>query len=125
MERSSVVQATLADGRPLPAWLHFDPVAGTLEGTPPAGFHDRLTLRLVLVDADGRVQFLSLDIDPSDQPDAHAPPSKDASSQPTASGKPALQEQFGSRRHAGGVDHAVLMHQLAVAQRHQSTQVAR
>jgi hypothetical protein len=127
MDRSFVVQTTLADGRPLPAWLHFDPVAGTLQGTPPPGFHDRLTLRLVLLDADGRVQILSLDIDPSDPADAHAPPSKEASPapQPTASGKPALQEQFGSRRHDGGVDHAVLMHQLAVAQRHQSTQVAR
>ena len=32
-----ILQAELADGSPLPDWLHFDPHTLTFSGTPPAG----------------------------------------------------------------------------------------
>ncbi|MBN3725430.1 DUF4347 domain-containing protein [Burkholderia sp. Ac-20379] len=36
---------TLANGAPLPAWLHYDAATGVLSGTPPAGVHEvRVTL---------------------------------------------------------------------------------
>jgi AAA family ATP:ADP antiporter len=45
--------ARLADGRPLPAWLRFDPKSRRFTGLPPAGFAEELTVTVVASDVDG------------------------------------------------------------------------
>jgi AAA family ATP:ADP antiporter len=45
--------ARLADGRPLPAWLRFDPKARRFSGRPPVAFVDELTITVVASDVDG------------------------------------------------------------------------
>jgi len=45
--------ARLADGRPLPVWLRFDPKSRRFTGLPPAGFADELTVTVVASDVDG------------------------------------------------------------------------
>ncbi|WP_298625221.1 Ig-like domain-containing protein [uncultured Zoogloea sp.] len=42
--------ATLADGSPLPAWLHFDPVTRTFSGTPGGGDIAVLQIRVIADD---------------------------------------------------------------------------
>ena len=42
--------ASLADGSPLPQWLNFDPLTGTITGTPPANIHK---IELVISTTDG------------------------------------------------------------------------
>jgi len=56
------VMARQADGRPLPSWLKFDPVTGTLSGTPPRGFTGKLELSFTTRDSQGQTsnQPLSL-----------------------------------------------------------------
>ncbi|MFT3858106.1 MAG: Ig-like domain-containing protein [Aquabacterium sp.] len=44
--------AMRADGRPLPAWLSFNPQTGRFEGTPPPGTGD-VTIRVIARDAQG------------------------------------------------------------------------
>jgi len=45
--------ARLADGRPLPAWLKFDPKARRFSGQAPEGFAEELTITVVASDVDG------------------------------------------------------------------------
>ena len=49
-----LLQATQADGKPLPTWLRFDGKAGTLVGDPPAGWDRDINVRLVARDSHGR-----------------------------------------------------------------------
>jgi hypothetical protein len=49
-----VLEARLADGRPLPDWLIFDRVLGTLSGEPPAGQAGELEIEVIARDAEGR-----------------------------------------------------------------------
>jgi VCBS repeat-containing protein len=53
---SAVVQleARLADGRSLPAWLKFEGLRGTFSGEPPAGLSGALEIEVVARDTDGR-----------------------------------------------------------------------
>ena len=123
-----VLQVSLADGRPLPSWLHFDPVADTLEGVPPAGFSGTLSLQLTVLDGHGHVRNVPLELSTTDRAPGrpeHASRSADKSgSKSVATAKPALQMQFGQQRQHGNVDHASLLHHLAVARQQQvSTQV--
>ncbi|THF63628.1 DUF4347 domain-containing protein [Pseudothauera nasutitermitis] len=46
--------ATLADGSPLPAWIRFDTLTGTLLVDAPDGFEGELLVRLVARDNQGR-----------------------------------------------------------------------
>ncbi|WGS53361.1 DUF4347 domain-containing protein [Paraburkholderia sp. D15] len=46
------VELRLADGRPLPGWMHYDPVHGTLSGKVPANQRD-LTISIIARDAQG------------------------------------------------------------------------
>jgi hypothetical protein len=55
--------ARLADGRPLPAWLSFDPKSGVLTGLPPAGT-ESLRLRLSVELEDGRHYSIYVEIEP-------------------------------------------------------------
>jgi len=45
--------ARLADGRPLPAWLRFDPRSRRFTGLPPVGFVEEITVTVVASDVDG------------------------------------------------------------------------
>jgi AAA family ATP:ADP antiporter len=45
--------ARLADGRPLPAWLQFDPRAWRFSGRAPAGFTGEITIEVLASDVDG------------------------------------------------------------------------
>lgn len=45
--------ARLADGRPLPAWLRFDPGTRCFRGQPPAACSEELTILVVASDVDG------------------------------------------------------------------------
>ncbi|HWA37894.1 MAG TPA: VCBS domain-containing protein, partial [Burkholderiales bacterium] len=53
---SAVVQleARLADGRPLPAWLKFEGLRGTFAGEPPEGLTGALEIEVVARDTEGR-----------------------------------------------------------------------
>jgi hypothetical protein len=113
----------------LPPWLHFDPVAGTLDGTPPAHFGGTLSLQVTVLDAHGQVRIIPLTLSASDgghDRQARAErPADDAGGKPLATAKPALQAQFGQQRQHGTTDHASLLHHLAVARQQQAAQAVR
>jgi hypothetical protein len=46
------VSATLSDGSPLPAWLHFDPLTWTFGGTPSGGDIGTVGIKVTAVDQD-------------------------------------------------------------------------
>jgi len=48
--------ATMADGKPLPAWLKFDAATGKLQGTPPADFKGEVKVQVKVPQADGTVK---------------------------------------------------------------------
>ena len=55
------VEATLADGRPLPDWLKFDPSSGCFTATPPEGTGGAMDIKVTARDQKGNVvtsQFL-------------------------------------------------------------------
>ena len=43
----------LADGQPLPTWLHFDAASGRFDGEPPPGYAGEVAIRVVARDAQG------------------------------------------------------------------------
>jgi hypothetical protein len=104
-----ILQVSAADGRPLPSWLVFDPVAGTLSGTAPHGFNGALALLLTVRDSHGHIHDVPLQLSAT-----KAAATREG--RPAVTAKPALAAQFGAQRQGG--DHAALLRQLAVAQRH-------
>ena len=48
------LQAKQVDDSALPAWVKFDPQAGTFEATPPANFKGKVELKVIARDEDGR-----------------------------------------------------------------------
>jgi hypothetical protein len=54
------VEATTADGKPLPSWLSFDAKTGNFVGTPPADFKGNLNVVVKVPDANGGVQEIPL-----------------------------------------------------------------
>jgi hypothetical protein len=55
------VNATMADGRPLPDWIKFDPVSGRFTVTPPEGSSGAMDIKVTARDEKGNVaatQFL-------------------------------------------------------------------
>ncbi|MEO8299896.1 MAG: putative Ig domain-containing protein, partial [Burkholderiales bacterium] len=81
------LQVRLANGQPLPGWLKFDPVTGTLSGQAPAGFKGVLQIQITARDSRGHSASTHLEVDvlgpqalPETQPDA----SPDAPPQPTS-----------------------------------------
>lgn len=48
------LQATQANGTPLPAWLRFDGKNGTLVGEPPAGWNRDIAVKITARDSKGR-----------------------------------------------------------------------
>ena len=57
------VEIRLADGRPLPSWLKFDPVKGTLSGQAPAGLNQRISIEVIARDSKGNRVSSHMDID--------------------------------------------------------------
>jgi AAA family ATP:ADP antiporter len=47
------LSARLEDGRPLPAWLRFDPKSRVFVGNAPAGCHEELRITVIANDVDG------------------------------------------------------------------------
>src|SRR3569832_230992 len=45
--------ASMADGSPLPAWLHFDPAKGEFTGTPDGSVHGVLSIKVMARDNAG------------------------------------------------------------------------
>jgi hypothetical protein len=109
-----VLQVALADGRPLPAWLVFDPVTDTLSGVAPEGFSGVLALQLTVRDSHGHVREVPMRLTAVAARAANTAAAREG--QPPAPAKPALAAQFGPQRH-GGTDQAALLRQLSVAQR--------
>jgi Putative Ig domain. len=125
-----LVQVVTSDGRALPAWLVFDPVAGALEGVVPRDFSGTLSLRVTVTDADGNVHSMPLELVAPEHADAkpahaHRAAADSTANKPVPSAKPALQAQFGQQRQSGGIDHAALLQQLAVARQNLATAEAR
>ncbi len=48
------LESKLADDRPLPPWVRFDPANGTFDVTPPPGFTGRLDVKVAARDDEGR-----------------------------------------------------------------------
>ncbi|MBX3619149.1 MAG: DUF4347 domain-containing protein [Rhizobacter sp.] len=67
------VEVRLADGRPLPGWLKFDPVNGTLSGQPPRGLNQRLSIEIIARDSKGNRATSHLQIDVKGTAAAPAP----------------------------------------------------
>ncbi|WP_255988624.1 Ig-like domain-containing protein [Chitinolyticbacter albus] len=122
------VEVRLADGRPLPKWLKFDPVTGTLSGQPPQGLNQKLVIEVIAHDNKGNRASSQLDLTvkaANKQSDAgETAPAELArtalaaaleldGAEPPAGGKPALAlqfDQFGrAARQAAG---ATLLHHL-------------
>ncbi|TKC91199.1 DUF4347 domain-containing protein [Trinickia terrae] len=116
----SDVTVRLADGRPLPTWLHYDAADGVLTGSLPAGAHD---VRVVVQqrDAAGNVVQNEVVLAPSGRHTDHASPhqghgahppahasrnalaplvSRDRGQAPLPAGKPSLAQQFAQARAA-------------------------
>ncbi|HDR9173144.1 TPA: DUF4347 domain-containing protein [Burkholderia vietnamiensis] len=87
---AAVTAVTLANGAPLPAWLHYDAQSGVLSGKPPAGVHD---VRVTLVQRDAAGNLVRREV--TMRFDAHG----------NAAGKPA--------EHGKGNGHAVAPHAQA------------
>jgi hypothetical protein len=126
------VEVRLANGRPLPAWLKFDPVTGTLSGQPPAGLNQKLDIEVIARDskgnrasshiaievrAAGRGQSLLL---PADAPELAPAELQRLLAEPAGApaGRPGLAAQF--ERHGSAArqaERAALMQYLKAASR--------
>ena len=67
------LEASLADGRPLPEWLSFDPDSGRFSGKPPKGTGGTMDIKVMARDDRGNVAFTQflLHITELDSNDAH------------------------------------------------------
>jgi len=111
----TVVELRSSTGGAVPEWLHYDFTTGTLEGTPPVGFHGMLRIELVETDISGQRVIGTMQLyfdDTAKRSDAdnslERPPAKQAAT------KPGLDAQFA--RHARNVpldaDSATMLRQL-------------
>ena len=53
-------KALTSDGKPLPAWLKFDPKTGTFQGKPPAGIKGELKVNVSVPQADGTTKTVPM-----------------------------------------------------------------
>ena len=96
-----------ADGRPLPAWMHYDLATGVLSGVAPQGGSPEMRLVVTLRDSAGRITHREIVIDfggrtTSGIPDGSRPLPQDslAALTPALRSKPSLAEQFSRQRAA-------------------------
>jgi len=115
---SITIEVRLSDGRPLPAWLKFDPVTGTLVGQPPAGVKQVLHVEIIARDSHGNRVSSHLDIDV--KADAPPPKARVSSADADGAGRSALAAQFdGQGAMARQAErHALLDHLRAAARQH-------
>jgi len=99
-----LLTATLADGTPLPAWLHFDGKAGTFNGVPPAGQALDLRVKVQGRDSQGREANAMFRIKSSGEPVPDGTPAEPGKTSRAAPPR-------------GGLD-AQLMRGDALSQRH-------
>jgi hypothetical protein len=114
LNAASDVSVQLADGRSLPAWLHYDAATGTLSGVMPAATHD-VRIAVQQRDAAGHVTRSEIMLAPGGQHahHAHARPAPHAARHalthaverttaqaPLPAGKPSLAQQFAQARAA-------------------------
>ncbi len=88
------VDVRQGNGRPLPAWLRFDPVTGTLVGNPPPGLNQRLIVEFVAVDSKGNraVSRIEINVGPAARTGAQwVPPERDAT--PAVAAAPAARDE--------------------------------
>ena len=52
--------AKTADGKPLPAWLKFDPLTGAFNGKPPADFKGNLKVNVTVPQLDGSTKTVPM-----------------------------------------------------------------
>lgn len=89
---SLTVSARLANGRPLPSWLSFNPASGSFQGTPPPGFRGELTIEVVARDNQGHEAHTTFKLKSEAGPQ---PRSQMEREQPIfAQGRPSLADQF-------------------------------
>ncbi|TXI25698.1 MAG: DUF4347 domain-containing protein [Roseateles sp.] len=69
------VEVRLANGRPLPAWLKYDPVTNTLVGRAPAGLNQKLSIEVVVRDSKGQQvsNVVEVEVKPSNGQRSAAP----------------------------------------------------
>jgi hypothetical protein len=108
----SNVAVHMADGKPLPTWLHFDATRGTLSGTVPRDAHDvRVVVRAR--DADGHIVQREVIVAPSTERapqtikresggahTGHRGRATEHSAAPQPAGKPSLAHQLAHARAA-------------------------
>lgn len=124
------------NGRPLPAWLSFDPVSGTFSGQVPPGVSSDLVIEVQARDAEGNqaTTRLKLDVkaagerssaqplDPSLRAEAATDPASALSAALAAPGKPSLAAQFDQfGRQARQQEAAQLLHHLQAQARQHET----
>jgi hypothetical protein len=113
-DRWTVVELRSSTGTEVPAWLHYDFTTGTLQGTPPVGFHGTLQIDLVETDSHGQrvIGTMRLHFDDtaqrSDTDNSVKPPAQRAAT------KAGLDAQFVSHARSTplDVDAASLLRQL-------------
>jgi len=71
-EATVTVEVRLANGRPLPPWLKFDPVTGTLAGKPPQGMNQQLQIEVTARDSKGNRASSHLDLNVKASADSRA-----------------------------------------------------
>ncbi|RKP48111.1 hypothetical protein D7S89_12190 [Trinickia fusca] len=89
-----------ADGRPLPAWVHYDPATGVLSGTAPADGPRELHMVVVLRDTSGHVTRRDVVLDFRGSRNVHAAGHHDVPHAARAAAKPSLADQFVRQRRA-------------------------
>jgi len=119
------IELRLQDGKPIPSWLRFDPVTGTLVGQAPKGFEGKVNIQVIVRDSKGNSSSSAIELNFNDhggnreQP-GKATPGKDVN-KPGAHihGKPGLNEQFALYgKAANQVEHDALLdvlNQLSIA----------
>ena len=101
------LNATLADGRPLPTWLKFDPSTGRFTGTPPLGFEGTLNFKVSARDSQGHVAVQTFKIVVTKEGQNNQRAQLERGQQEPA-GRPGLNEQIRSA-HAAGADRLALL----------------
>ncbi len=95
------VEVRMADGVPLPRWLRYDPVRGTLSGQAPAGLAQRVSIEIVVRDAKGGQAISHVDLEVNASADAGPlPTSPLAALQSIPAGRADLAQQFGQHGQA-------------------------
>ncbi|GAB3626851.1 hypothetical protein GCM10027419_17020 [Pandoraea terrae] len=121
------VEVRLANGRPLPPWLKFDPVTGTLTGKPPQGMNLQFQIEVIERDNKGNRTSNRFDLNVKAPADSragveHADPLAgllQAAARPT--GKPALAVQFDQfGRPSQQAANAALLHHLQLSRHTQA-----